>query len=44
MEILPIIKYWIPHIYVVELEWVKEIIQEDLEVYTEKMAQFKSLK
>jgi len=33
MEILPIIKYWIPHIYVIEPEWVKEIIQEDLEEY-----------
>ena len=33
MEILPIIKYWIPHIYVVEPKWVKDIIQEDLEKY-----------
>jgi len=41
MEILPIIKYWIPHIYVIEPEWVKEIVQEDLEVYTEKIAQIK---
>lgn len=41
MEILPIIKYWIPHIYVVEPEWIKEIVQEDLEVYTEKMTQIK---
>jgi len=33
MEILPIIKYWIPHIYVVEPKWVKDIVQEDLEKY-----------
>ena len=41
MEILPIIKYWIPHVYVVEPEWIKEILQEDLAVYTEKMTQIK---
>jgi len=33
MEILPIIKYWIPHIYIIEPEWIKEIVQEDLEEY-----------
>jgi len=33
MEILPIIKYWIPHIYVVGPEWISEIVQEDLEKY-----------
>ena len=33
MEILPIIKYWIPHIYVIEPKWIKEIIQKDLEEY-----------
>ena len=41
MEILPIIKYWIPHIFVIEPEWVKEIIEEDLQVYTKKLCQFK---
>lgn len=41
MEILPLIKYWIPHIYVIEPEWIKEIIQEDLEVYSKKIAQIK---
>ncbi len=40
MEILPIIKYWIPHIFVIEPKWIKEIIQEDLEFYTKKMLQF----
>jgi len=39
MEILPIIKYWIPHLLVIEPKWIEEVVQEDLEVYTEKMAQ-----
>ena len=33
MEILPIIKYWIPHLFVIEPEWVQEIVKEDLEKY-----------
>jgi len=37
MEILPIIKYWIPHLYVIEPEWVKEIVEEDLEDYMKNM-------
>jgi len=37
MEILPIIKYWIPHLFVIEPEWVQKIIQEDLEVYAEQV-------
>ena len=37
MEILPIVKYWIPHIYVIEPEWVKEIVQKDLESYLKKI-------
>ena len=41
MEILPIIKYWIPHLFVIEPEWVQEIVQEDLEVYVGKIAQLK---
>ena len=41
MEILPIIKYWIPHLLVIEPTWIREIIQEDLTIYTEKMLQFK---
>jgi len=39
MEILPIVKYWIPHLYVLEPEEVKEMIQEELKVYIEKMTQ-----
>ena len=39
MEILPIVKYWIPHLYVLEPEDVKEMIQEELKVYIEKMTQ-----
>ena len=33
MEILPIIKYWIPHLKVLEPRWIDEIIDRDLEVY-----------
>ncbi len=33
MEILPIIKYWIPHLFVVEPLWLKQRINEDLEDY-----------
>lgn len=37
MEILPIIKYWIPHIYVTEPEWVKEMVEEDVGEYLKKL-------
>ncbi len=40
MEILPIIKYWIPHLFVIEPQWIQEIIQEDLAIYTERLHQF----
>ena len=33
MEILPIIKYWIPSLYVIEPAWLKELIEEDLQGY-----------
>ena len=33
MEILPIIKYWIPHLHIVEPTWLKDIVREDLEKY-----------
>jgi len=33
MEILPIVKYWIPHIYIIEPQWLKDIVKEDLEEY-----------
>ena len=33
MEILPIVKYWIPHLYVLKPSWIKEIIEKDLEKY-----------
>lgn len=36
MEILPIIKYWLPHIRVIEPEWIQEIIEEDLNDYLER--------
>jgi len=33
MEILPIIKYWIPNLFVFEPKWIKEMLEEDLERY-----------
>ena len=41
MEILPIVKYWIPHLHVIEPKWIQEIIQEDLAIFTERMFQLK---
>lgn len=37
MEILPIIKYWIPHLYVIEPIWLQEIVQEDIQNYLESL-------
>jgi predicted DNA-binding transcriptional regulator YafY len=37
MEILPIIKYWIPHLYVLEPLWIKEMLEDDLDEYKEHM-------
>lgn len=33
MEIIPIVKYWIPHLRVVEPEWLREEIDEELATY-----------
>lgn len=33
MEILPIIKYWLPHMRVIEPVWIQEMIDEDLNLY-----------
>jgi len=33
MEILPIIKYWIPHLKVLEPKWLNDIIKQDLKEY-----------
>ena len=33
MEILPIIKYWLPHMRVIEPKWVQDMIDEDLNSY-----------
>ena len=37
MEILPIIKYWIPHIRVIGPEWLAEVVDKDVELYLEKL-------
>lgn len=36
MEIIPIIKYWLPHLRILEPVWIGEMIDEDLEVYLKK--------
>jgi len=36
MEIIPIIKYWIPHLRVLEPQWLCDIISEELEIYLTK--------
>lgn len=33
MEIIPIIKYWLPHLRVLEPLWISEMINKDLEKY-----------
>lgn len=35
MEILPIVKYWIPRLYVIEPQWIKEMIEDDVKEYFE---------
>jgi predicted DNA-binding transcriptional regulator YafY len=39
MEILPIIKYWVPHLYVIEPAWLQKILEEDLNSYLENIQQ-----
>ncbi|MDQ7060083.1 MAG: WYL domain-containing protein [Sulfurimonas sp.] len=36
MEIIPIIKYWIPHLRVLEPAWINDIVDEELEIYLKK--------
>ncbi|OIP54338.1 MAG: transcriptional regulator [Helicobacteraceae bacterium CG2_30_36_10] len=36
MEILPIVKYWLPHMRVIEPQWIQDMIDEDLEIYLSK--------
>lgn len=33
MEIIPIIKYWIPHLNIIEPLWIKELIDEDIKIF-----------
>ncbi|MFA5461167.1 MAG: WYL domain-containing protein [Sulfurimonas sp.] len=33
MEIIPIVKYWLPHLRVIEPQWIQDIIDEDLKGY-----------
>ncbi len=40
MEILPIIKYWVPHLYVLEPEWLREIIEKDISEFSQNCETF----
>ncbi|BDY13888.1 helix-turn-helix transcriptional regulator [Hydrogenimonas cancrithermarum] len=33
MEIVPIVKYWMPHIHIVEPKWLDDMIRKDTEAY-----------
>ena len=33
MEILPLVKYWIPHLFILEPDWIKEMLEEDTQNY-----------
>lgn len=33
MEILPLVKYWLPYMKVIEPKWINEIIVDELENY-----------
>ncbi len=37
MEILPITKYWIPHLYVLEPQWLRDLVNEDIQEYLENV-------
>jgi len=37
MEILPFVKYWVPHIQVLEPIWIRDIIKKDLEDYLKEL-------
>jgi len=37
MEILPLVKYWIPHLHVLEPIWLRDEIKSDLEGYLKDM-------
>jgi len=36
MEIIPLIKYWIPYVTIREPLWIKETIENDLKAYLAK--------
>jgi len=37
MEILPIIKYWIPHLYIIEPQRLKEDLKDDLDKFLKNL-------
>lgn len=40
MEILPIIKYWIPHLFIIEPVWLKEKLAQDLKLYEKQVKNY----
>ncbi|MDD5372174.1 MAG: WYL domain-containing protein [Sulfurimonas sp.] len=36
MEIIPVIKYWLPHLRVIEPLWIQEMVDEDLKSYLDE--------
>ncbi len=43
MEILPIVKYWIPNIKIIEPQWVNDILDEQINLYYKKGFGLKSI-
>ncbi len=37
MEIIPLVKYWIPHVKVLEPLWIKDKMKNDIKVYLESL-------
>jgi len=37
MEILPIVKYWIPHLHIIEPLWLIDIMKNDIQEYIQKI-------
>ncbi|MGB5794104.1 helix-turn-helix transcriptional regulator [Poseidonibacter sp.] len=35
MEILPIVKYWIPHLHILEPKWIQDMLEEDIKEFSD---------
>ena len=38
MEILPIVKYWLPHLRIIEPQWIQDSINNDLKEYLQQLS------